>query len=271
MNIRPLFASEKLLAGPPYRGCGLSSDFFAQMLATDNEAGQNPYARQMGQGGRRGTMQRGWRAFTAQIPADSNGWVDQGDIELIRRAMWGDDCEQPFIGRIPLPDVWDAIGDYAVSIAIDTSAVPASDAIRKYLGGVPHQVVEWKKRGSGSGREDKHMCPMHPPSDGYTGHWVKWSSVVKCAKAINGSQGEAFAILYPVGDWTEAQLLRVKKNKQLALVGKNLDKMTAQRDAARQALKDCEDECIPCDEQLAAQREAILDRFHTLEMDMRDE
>ena len=212
MNIRPLYASEKLLAGPPYMGCGLSSDFFAQMLATDNEAGQNKYSRQMGQGARRRVLQRGWDAFSQQVPADNNGWIDQGDIELFRRAMWGKDCEQPFIGRLPLDEVWAAIGDYAVSAAIDTGAVGARNPIRKYVGAVPHQVVWWKKKTADGVRRVKHMCPMHPKSDGYTGHWVKWQDAARCAKAINGSAGEAFVVLYPIGDWTEANLVRQRKN-----------------------------------------------------------
>ena len=269
--IRPLFASEKLLAGPPYFGCGLSADFFGQMLATDNESGLNKWARQVGQGGRRATLQRGWRAFEQQIPPDSNGWVDQGDIELIRRAMWGADCEQPFIGRIPLSEAWSLIGDYAVSAAIDTSAVPASNAIRRYVGGVPHQVVWWKKKTVAGKRMVKHMCPMHPPSNNYTGHWVRWADATKCAKAINGAQGEVFVILYPIGDWTAEQQLREKKNRQIAAVKDNLATVTMQRDAVVEALRECEENCGPCDEQLDAQRDAILERFSSLIEDIRQE
>lgn len=263
--IRPLFASEKLLAGPPYFGCGLSADFFAQMLATDNESGLNKYARQMGQGGRRATLQRGWNAFKRQVPADSNGWVDQGDIELIRRAMWGKDCEQPFIGRIPLSEVWESIGDYAVSAAIDTGAVPASDPIRRYVGAVPHQVVWWKKKKVNGRRMVLHMCPMHPPSDSYQGHWVSWASATKCAKAIKGAQGEAFVILYPVGDWTAEAQLRRKKNRQIASVKADLQTAETQRDALAQALAECEEG--DCD----AQRDAILERFSSLIEDIRQE
>jgi len=213
MTIRPLNASEKLLAGPPYFGCGLSADFLCQMLATSNEAGRNKWQREMGTGAKRRTLQRGWDRFEQQIPPDSNGWVDQGDIQLIRRAMWGQDCEQPFIGRIPLDEVWEAIGDYAVSAAIDTGAVGAGHPIRRWVGAVPHQVVWWAKRVVKGTKMVKHYCPMHPPGKrAYSGHWVKWQDAAKCAKAIKGSAGQAFVVLYPIGDWTEANLVRQRKN-----------------------------------------------------------
>ena len=240
MTIRPLNASQKLLAGPPYMGCGLSSDFLSQMLATDNEAGVNRWQRQMQKGAKRQTLQRGWNAFENQIPPDSNGWVDQGDIELIRRAMWGKDCEQPWIGRQKLSDVWAAIGDYAVSAAIDTSAVPASNPIRRYVGGVPHQVVWWKKKTVNGRRMVKHYCPMHPPNkDAYSGHWVKWADARKCATAIKGAQGEAFVILYPIGDWTQANLVRQRKNgiirdqkDTISAQSRTIDRVRGDRDEA---------------------------------------
>ena len=241
--IRPYFASEKLLSGPPYFGCGISADFFGSMLASGNEAGLNKWARTIGQGGRRRILQRGWNAFDNQVPADANGWVDQGDLQLIHRAMFPDLPPIEFIGRLPLPDVWDAIGDYAVSMALDTGAVGSKDAIRRYVGAVPHQAVEWKKKGATfAEKRTLHMCPMHKASNSYQGHWVKWSSVVRCAKAIKGSDGEAFVVLYPINDWTEANLVRQRKNTAIRQQRAALTVANRENAALIEQLQECRED-----------------------------
>jgi hypothetical protein len=211
MKLKPLNASEKLLAGPPYRGCGISSDWHGQWLATNGESGMNKYGRLKRPNARRDELQRGWDAFATQVPPDPNGWVDQGDIPLIRRAMWGDDCEQPFIGQLSVDEVWKKIGSFGVSIALDTAAVRATDAIRDHVDGVPHQVLAWRKSTRGGVRRVKIICPMHPQSDAYTGHWVKWKSLKTCALAIKDANDEAFVILYPVGKWTREALVRASR------------------------------------------------------------
>ena len=251
MKLKPLNASEKLLAGPPYRGCGISSDWHGQWLATNGESGINRYGRQKRRDARRDDLQRGWDAFASQVPPDPNGWVDQGDVPLIRRAMWGDDCEQPFIGQLSLDEVWQKIGRYGVSIALNTAAVPATDAIRDYVGGVPHQVLAWRKGTPGGVRKVRIICPMHPQSDAYIGHWVEWESLKTCALAIQDANGRAFVILYPVGKWTREALRRASQAATIARLRQRVSNKDVRIARLRSALADCHDTVASLEQDLA--------------------
>jgi len=247
--VKPLFASEKLLAGPPYRGCGISSDWHGTWLATDGESGINAIGRQKGQGGRRSDLQRGWTAFATQKPADSNGWVDMGDIPLIHDAMFGPGMPQP-AGMHATPwRVWELIGDHAVSMAIHTGAVGSADAVRRYVNAVPHQVVAWKKRTINSTRYVKIIDPMHGPSETYTGHWVKWTSLKKCALAIKDANGSIYAFRYPIGGWTQEARTKLRLKAKHAA---DIDSLKAQHAEAVAAM----------DEQLTECREDGTDAAH---------
>ncbi len=212
---RPLFASEKLMAGPPYRGCRISADYTGTALATLGESTMNDIGRLQGKGGRRAILQRGWRAFATQTPADSNGWIDQGDIDEIRDGMWGDAYPMPEVLHADFAWLWERLRTHGVSIALNLAAVPASDALRRYVGPVPHQVTLY--------RDEKDVvrdvCPMHAHSDTYRGHPVRKASVRKASLAIAGSNGKAFAELYPIGGWTAERLMREKKNRQIKALG----------------------------------------------------
>ena len=89
-------------------------------------------------------------------------------------------------------------------MAIHTGAVGSTDAVRRYVNAVPHQVVAWKKRTINGTRHVKVIDPMHGPSDSYTGHWVRWTSLKKCALAIKGANGGVYAFRFPIGGWTRA-------------------------------------------------------------------
>lgn len=271
MSIKPLFASEKLLAGPPYRGCGISSDWHGTMLATDNEAGQNRYGRQKGKAARRRDLQRGWRAFESKY--DDNGWVDRNDIARIHAAMFpGLPQPTPYISTPAW--VWDRIGGNAHSIAIDTGAVGASNAIRRYVGPVAHQVVAYKRKTVNGTRWVKIIDPMKGQSDLYTGHWVKWASLRKCALAIKGSNGRVLGFRFPVSKWTREAQMRQRKNDEIVqLNAKHLERVKLLR--SRIAAKDTEitaleAQLIECREDVGdAAVEAVLDELHVWEEEQR--
>lgn len=214
MSIRPLFASERYGSGP-FRNCRGSSIFFGVMLATDNEAGLNDFGRHVGQKGRTRVLRQMWRAFETQVPADDNGWADQGDVLLMQRAIWPHLPLPRIAANVDGEAVWEAIGPNAVSLAIYPAALPMDDPVRRYVGPVSHQGVAWKTRTKNGRRQVKWMCPMRPSSNVYTGHWVDWQSLRKAAQDVPVRLGAArggtfYHELYPVGAWT-AEALRVNQ------------------------------------------------------------
>lgn len=242
--IRPLFASEKLLA-PPYMGCGISSDWHGTMLATLNEAGQNKWARQKGQAARRADLKRGWAAFRAGF--DENGWVDRDDIPRIHAAMFPT-LPQPRAVAVPPAQFWAWLdGEYALSVAIQPGAVSASDAIRRYVGAVPHQVLAYQRRTRDGTDEVRIVDPMHAPSDVYAGHWVRWDSLRKCGMNVLGADGLMLAFRFPVGGWTQARLTAARINEKHA---QEVATLKAEQAAARERWRAREREL---EEQLAEQ------------------
>lgn len=246
--MRPWFASERW-GSAPYRTCRVSADFHATMVATDNEANLNDFARPRGKRGREKVLRRGWKAFLDQTPADANGWADQGDVIRIHRAMFPG-LPDPKLGSSKDPSrVLDLIGPNAVSLAIDTSVLPPTDAVRRYVGAVAHQGVAYEVRTRDGRREVKWIDAMHPPSDTYTGHWVLWSSLVRGARAIGGSNTFYFE-LYPAGQWTDAALeeanwqsVVMRKNDRITRLKADLEAEQKETAALMEQLDECRSDC----------------------------
>jgi hypothetical protein len=267
--MKPLYASEKLLPGPPYRGCGIASDWNATMIATANEAGLNRHARQVGQGGRRAALKRGWAAFASQVPADENGWVDRNDIPRIHRAMFGNTIPQPG-AFVATPEwTWDHIGPSALSLAIDTGAVDATDAVRRFVGPVAHQVVAWQKRTRDGTRQVRIIDPMYKPSNVYVGHWVDWSSLRKCALAIGN--GKVLGFEYPAGGWTQAQLTSDRKTAVINEKNRTIARIRKQRDEAMEIVREQREKIteLEAGSDCDAAVEAVLDALHEWELEQR--
>ena len=235
MKYRPLFASQFL---PPLsRGCRVSSVYHALALATTGESTLSSIGRTHSRAQRKAALQRGWRAFATQKPADSNGYPDQGDVTLIQDAI-EPGLPAPRLVDTDFPEmVWNRIGKDAVSIATDTGAVPASDALRKYGGAVAHQFVAYKRMTVNGDRRVKVIDSRHGHSNTYTGHWVKWSSLKKAAKAVSlrfggVAGGRIFAELYPIGGWTRERLTTKSLVEEVADITQRLRKVRDDRDVA---------------------------------------
>ena len=234
----PFFATERGVTGAVSKACRASAGFFATMVATRNEANLNSHERHRGKATRTAVLKRMWRAFAMQKPADANGWADQGDVLLMHRAVF--DLPVPIVtASDDATDVWDAIGPYAVSLAIDTSVLAASDPIRKWVGAVAHQGVAWKRKTINGTRYVKWVCPMHPASDTYSGLWVRWSHLRKAAKAVplrlGGPPGNMLLFeLYPAGDWTNEALAEGTFLDTIGRKNARIARITSKWDAAAQ-------------------------------------
>ena len=273
---RPYFASERLLGvlpgQPPYLGCRVSSIWHGYALATDNESAYKANARPKNKAAITADLLRGWKAFATQKPADNNGIPDQGDVDIIARAMFP---------ALPLPDTFntrdwaDVIAKLgsgkAVSIALRLRAVPASSRLRRWTS-ADHQTVIWApNKGT-----VMSLDPMHPPSATWAGWRVPLAEVEQAAAAIDG--GLFITSLFPLGKWTAANLktrdLRARiaqTDVALTAMTEHRDRIRTQRNLAQQALEDCEARTDDCAEQLAAQREAIADRLAEFAEDVRND
>jgi hypothetical protein len=262
----PPFASERTIHDPepgaPYRGCRVTCIYCCVAIATRGESTTTNRGRTHDLGARRAALQRGWNAFANQTPADSNGWPDQSDVVIIQDAI------APGLPRPKVrtstdgADLWERIPTNAISLAIYTGAVPPGNAIRRYVGAVAHQVVVYRRKVVNGDKLVKIIDPMHPQSKTYEGHWVSWSALKKCAKAVpaslgGGPGGRFFYETYPKGGWTaEARARRALNGRIASLLldasglksradGLERDLATAQReaDAAEAALAECRDGC----------------------------
>jgi hypothetical protein len=203
MSVLPYFASEKLLSGfdgqPPFKGCGLSADWAATALATDNESAFVK-GRPKGKAHRTADLKRGWRAFTRV--ADSNGIPDTGDMGRIHAAMFPGLPQPTAFNTRDFAEVIERLDrDFAISIALRLSALPASSPLRKYTS-ADHQVTLYGRRGPDTRRID----PMHDHSDKYIGEMVPLAHVKTAARAIEG--GLILTWLYPIGGWTAVAAAR---------------------------------------------------------------
>ena len=231
MKLLPFFFTEIQATGPISKACRTATIANCMMDATDNEAALNDKGRHRSKAGRLAVVRTGWSAFLRQTPADANGWADQGDVLLMKRAMFPG-YPDPIVTRKPPSEVWSDIGDYSVSLAIDTSVIPASSPVRKWVGAVPHQGKAYKRMTANGVKWVKWVCPMHPASDTFAGVWVRWSHLVKGAKALPGAQGEMFVELFPRGQWTAERRKAASKNKQLAVVNTRNARLEDNLDAA---------------------------------------
>jgi hypothetical protein len=220
---RPLpHPSEKLLERP-YRGCGLSSDWTCYALATLGETTLLPNGRHKSKSVVRGELQRGWDAFDSQVPADSNGWIDQGDMPAIRRTMWPGLPQPPALNTANFDRIVDKLRDgYAVSIALRLSALPASSPLRKYTS-ADHQVPLYDFRYINGKGYTKRPDPMHAWSRTYTGEWVPVSDVKRAALAF----GKVYSWVFPIGGWTAEALMRKRKNAELRVAQHENEQLAA--------------------------------------------
>jgi hypothetical protein len=255
---RPPFPSEKLLQPPPYRGCGLTSDWICYALATLGETTRKANGREKGQAAMRADLQTGWDAFEAR--PDDNGWIDQGDMPRIRDAM------HPGLPHPALMNTTDTSriatelkSGHAISIALKLSVLPASSPLRKYTS-ADHQVPLYGfKHVNGKGYT-KRPDPMHPVSNAYTGEWVPLADVRKAAMGF----GKVYSWVFPIGGWTAAALVTAAKDKRI-------DALVARKAALQARIVTLVGEVEQLTEQLTGcdDVDALLDALHVWEQSQR--
>lgn len=244
-RFRPLFASEKLLAGPPYRGCRVSTDWNGTSMATLGESALLPDGRIGGKAMRTLDLKAGWRGFIST--ADDNGWPDQGDVAEMHERMFPE-LPQPAVLQLTRWDeVIDLLDRNALGIALRLSALPASSPLRKYTS-ADHQVLIWDRAGA----KVRRLDPMHDHSLTYAGEWVPLADVRKAAGAIEPS-GAYFVEVYPIGGWTaEARARRQLRTRLEAAASE----ATRTEKRLRKRIADLEATAPPECAQLVAQARA---------------
>lgn len=237
VKYRPNHYSELLLGRDPscdcYLGCRIGTDAIATDIATYGESTRNEQGRTIGKVGRQKLLRTGWQAFES-VP-DNNGIPDQGDVTRIHRAMFPNLPSPTLVTTEDFGGLWDHHGEYAISWALRLSAVPASSVLRKYVGGVDHQMVTYRDEKA----RTRVMCPMKPHSLTYRGHVDEdlRKEIRTAAKAIE--DGLIIAELYPVGAWTQAARVRKRKNDEIAdlqeKIGQKNDRIDELEREAQQA------------------------------------
>ncbi len=279
--------TERNLSRPPWLGCGVSSDWHGTAIATFGESTRLATGRPKGKAAMTRDLKRGWRAFKSK--PDDNGIPDQGDLTRIHRGMFSGLADPTLFNTRDWDGVLKRLDlNYAVSIALRLTVLPTWSTLRKYTS-ADHQVVIYGKRTRNGVTKLYIIDPMRAHSKAYSGVWVPASHVRKAAKAIEN--GLIITSLYPAGGWTREAIVRRRKNAQIAAMDakasqlakvildaerktrKLIDaKSEADRLAVRLArqLRDCEDDCTPTDEAIAAAREALLDQLHVFVTEQRD-
>ena len=269
----PHQASEKLLRDPKYGYtlCRASAIWACCCFATLNESAVAANGRVKGRNGRKRDLAKAWDAAGRGRPG-----YGQRHVVAMQKSMFPH-LPPPILGvtRDFSDDLWDHIGpnlgDFAVSLSIELSALPASDALRRHTGPVAHQVALYRKRKVKSGGQARVLDGMIPYSEKNVGYWAKRSSLAKAAKAIE--EGLIIFELYPVGMWTEARLETARKSKRIRdLRGEieqnkqKVDRLTerltvagASVEAAQDLLKEMEEERDEALARLAEGRSGIID------------
>lgn len=246
-----LFASERLLAGiggqPPYKGCGISSDWHLTAMASAGESATNAHGHTKSKAERKEDLAHGWRAFKA-LP-DSNGIPDTGDMLRIHHAMFPrypnptQFESRDFSGVIDLLD-----GGHAFSIALRLSVLGATNTVDQTT--ADHQVTMFRRKGD----VVTVMGPMHLQRDSYHGHEAKISEIRQAALAI--SKGTVLGWYAGIGDWTQKALETDDLTRMLDSATKRIKDLTGK-------LRDCQQgQPTPppdCDQAVGAERQAIID------------
>ena len=222
--MKPYFFTEIGATGRYSYACRVATIANCVMDATENEGNLNANERHRGKAARLALIKKGWAKFLTL--GDDNGWMDQGDVVAVHRKMFPG-LPDPIVTRESPADVWDAIPDYAISLAIYPGEVGPGNPIRKWVGAVPHQGKIAKRMSVNGVRYVKWVCPMHPGSDTFVGVWVKWADLRKCAQAIQGANGEMFVELFPKGDWTRAKLATAQKQRVIRALRDEVDTLDA--------------------------------------------
>jgi hypothetical protein len=218
--IRPFFYSERLLDGPPFKGCRVATLANGYALATSNESVLLPTARYKSRAGRTADLRRGWRAFESKF--DSNGIPDRDDIPRICEAMFPE-LSKPELasGQFSFADALSA--GLAISVALKLSVLPASSELRAYTS-ADHQVLLYGL--SQDGRQTRRLDPMHGHSDAYLGEWVPLEDVRQAARPFG------FLVeLFPIGGWTQAKLATARLENVRDRLRKERNALEAERDA----------------------------------------
>jgi hypothetical protein len=229
----PFQASERLHRDPKwgFTLCRGSSEWAGTGIASLNESVLNENGRYRGKEGRRRDLGKAWSAAGRGRPS-----YNQGHVLKMHHAMFPGMPDPILVATRDFDNLWGLLGkefgDFAISIALDLSALPASDALRQNTGPVGHQVVLYRKRVKNGKGQARVLDPMAPYSDTDVGYWAKRSSISKAAKAIEG--GLVICELYPVGAWTSFRNIRRAKNAEIKelefKVASNNAKVTALRE-----------------------------------------
>jgi hypothetical protein len=237
------FASERLLAGiggqPPFKGCGISTDWHGTDMATLGESSMMSSGRIKPAAARKDDLARGWRAFRAA--PDTNGIPDTSDLVRIHRGMFKGLPDPDAFHTRDFDDVVSRLdGGDAVSIALRLSALGASNTVDETT--ADHQVLMFRRRGD----RVTVMGPMRAQRESYHGHLAKLSEIRTASKAIEG--GLVLTWLYPIGGWTQAALqtealrdrLRDEREKVVSMSSK-VEGQTERIERLQAALEACRD------------------------------
>lgn len=242
-----LFASERLLAGiggqPPFKGCGISSDWHLTAMASLGESTLNADGSIKSVADRKEDLARGWHAFKAQ--PDSNGIPDSGDLIRIHHAMFPRYPNPAQFESRNFSEVIDLLdAGQAFSIALRLSVLGPTNTVDQTT--ADHQITMFRRKGDFV----TVMGPMHLQRNGYHGHDAKVLEIRKAALAIEN--GLVIGWHAPIGAWTAASLETDDLSRQLSATQKVAKSL-------RDRLEQCQAGQVPdCNPALVAERRAII-------------
>jgi hypothetical protein len=236
---RPPDASERLMPGPPYRGCRISSDFYCTAFATLGESTLAPAGGEMSRAAIKAVLNRGWAGF--KRAGDENGWPDQGDVDDYHGAMFPNLPMPRLVTTRDFDEVRSLVGRFVVSIALRLSALPASSPLRKFTS-ADHQLC-WFDVGNGMGSIIDPMGPVG--GDGKARYLAPVAHIREAALAIplvkDGPPGRTvIAELYPKGGWTAESLAKREASAASASDEATIRRLRRERNAALAKLAECQ-------------------------------